>query len=326
MRGSALWFAEQIQKDGNRQFDLILTSDMTDVANLRGLLATGLCQIPILTYFHENQLTYPIPDEDERDYQYGFTNIISALVSNAVWFNSTYHQNAFLAAADKLIRKMPDYQPALAIAAIQSKSSVVYPLVENPPKSRRIASHSSNDSSAKRGPRILWSHRWEYDKNPEAFFAAMVQLAEERVPFELVILGESFRQAPSVFAQAHEILIPHILHSGFVKSRNDYWQLVGGCDLVVSTAIQENFGISVVEAILAGCRPLLPNRLSYPELISSEFHQQCLYDDDQLLPTMIKSWSPAPSLSHDLSATAATRFTPTPDRVTTIDEGLTQIA
>jgi glycosyltransferase involved in cell wall biosynthesis len=49
--------------------------------------------------------------------------------------------------------------------------------------------------------------------------------------------------------------------------------------IVISTANQENFGISVVEAIRYGCIPLLPNRLSYPEIIPKVFHGDFLYKD-----------------------------------------------
>jgi glycosyltransferase involved in cell wall biosynthesis len=52
-------------------------------------------------------------------------------------------------------------------------------------------------------------------------------------------------------------------------------------DVVVSTAEQENFGMAVVEAIRMGCRPLLPRRLSYPELLPEAFHAACLYEDQQ---------------------------------------------
>jgi glycosyltransferase involved in cell wall biosynthesis len=50
-------------------------------------------------------------------------------------------------------------------------------------------------------------------------------------------------------------------------------------DIVISTATQENFGISIVEAIRCGCLPLLPARLAYPEIIPDEFHSRLLYRD-----------------------------------------------
>ena len=35
----------------------------------------------------------------------------------------------------------------------------------------------------------------------------------------------------------------------------------------------------MVEAIYCGCMPVLPARLSYPELVPPELHERCLYTD-----------------------------------------------
>ncbi|MDP7416822.1 MAG: DUF3524 domain-containing protein, partial [Desulfobacterales bacterium] len=43
------------------------------------------------------------------------------------------------------------------------------------------------------------------------------------------------------------------------------------------TAMQENFGMSVIEAMMMGCVPLLPDRLSYPEILPEAFHGDFLY-------------------------------------------------
>jgi glycosyltransferase involved in cell wall biosynthesis len=59
-------------------------------------------------------------------------------------------------------------------------------------------------------------------------------------------------------------------------------------DIVVSAAIQEYFGIAILEAIACGCVPLLPARLNYPDLIPPEWHADCLYPTDDDLPAALE--------------------------------------
>jgi len=49
-------------------------------------------------------------------------------------------------------------------------------------------------------------------------------------------------------------------------SKEDYYGLLGQSKVVVSYALQENFGFGIAEAAYLGCTPVLPNRLVYPEL------------------------------------------------------------
>lgn len=283
MRGAAIWFAREDtdwQKGGEgRGIDVVLCNDMLSVGDLRALLPVALRDVPVICYFHENQLTYPLLHEEDRDFQYGMTNITSCAAANAIWFNSQYHMDAFFLAAETLLRKMPDFVPDGIVEAARRKSHVMYPPVEMPPAELEVRAHPVKGNA----PRILWSHRWEYDKNPEPFFDALIRLHDRGAQFELVLLGEQFRTAPPVFAESWAKLQTHIVHSGFATTKSDYWRLLKSCDLIVSSAIQENFGLSVVEAIVAGCQPLLPDRLSYPELIPSDFRESCFYSDDAKL-------------------------------------------
>ncbi len=278
MRGASAWFVREggWKWDVSPPPDVLLVNDMLSVSDLRALLPQRLRGVPIACYFHENQLTYPIPDESDRDYQYGMTNIISCLASDAVWFNSAYHLEAFVAAAERLLRKMPDFVPIGGIQEMRDKSEVLWPPIDVEPAVREPRKPGEP-------PTILWSHRWEYDKNPEAFFEALIRLARQGGQFRLVLTGEQFRTAPPVFAEAWPHLEQHIIHAGYLPSRAEYVALLRRCDIVVSTAIQENFGLAVVEAVLAGCQPLLPDRLAYPEVIPPEYHVQCLYGDDSEL-------------------------------------------
>ena len=75
---------------------------------------------------------------------------------------------------------------------------------------------------------------------------------------------------------------------------------------MISTANHEFFGISVVEAVSAGALPLLPTRLSYPELIPSSAHDRCLYGDDKGLAPRLRSLLEDPAaIARDLEELAA---------------------
>ena len=67
---------------------------------------------------------------------------------------------------------------------------------------------------------------------------------------------------------------------GFLD-RPAYADLLGRADVVVSAAHHEFFGIAVVEAIAAGCLPVLPAHQSYPGLVG-DWADVALYPDGGL--------------------------------------------
>ena len=324
MRGAAMWFARAVPEWHRKDdpADLILCSDMLSVADLRALLPPPMRDVPIVCYFHENQLTYPLPAHERRDYHYGMTNITSCLAADAVWFNSMFHLNEFMAAARELLGKMPDFVPPGVMDEIRSKARVHPPPV-SAPLVERI------DPLPRDPPTILWCHRWEHDKNPEPFFEALVRLDELGCSFNLVLLGEQFRTSPPVFKSAERLLESHITHAGHLADRSQYLTMLAGCDLVVSTAIQENLGIAVLEAILAGCQPLLPDRLVYPEIVPTWLHGACLYADDAALLSRLRTllnnegWLSAEAMS-GLQSSIDTRFGAT-GAMKRLDTGLEEV-
>jgi glycosyltransferase involved in cell wall biosynthesis len=274
MRHSAITFAARAAEltEKQQRWDLLFCSDMLNLAEFVALAPAGIAGLPKVIYFHENQLTYPVRVEDERDYQFAMTNLTSALTADAVWFNSQFHLNSFIDALAKFLKSMPDYQPLEAVEKIRAKSSVYPPgITDFPARKERVP-----------GPmRILWAARWEHDKNPEDFFKALEILRTENVPFRISVIGQSFRDRPAVFDQAHNDFRDYIDYWGYQQSREDYEHSLCDADIVVSTANHEFFGISVVEAVAAGAYPLVPNRLSYPEILGLgriEGAEQFFYD------------------------------------------------
>mgnify|MGYP006285174029 CR=1 FL=1 len=263
MRHSSVTLARETATlvEKGRTFDRVFCSDMLNLAEFKGLVPRAVRDLPTVIYFHENQLTYPVRKEDERDYHYVLSNMIAALCASAVWFNSGFHLNSFLSALPDFLQKMPDYNTPEPVDQIREKSAVQYPGI-------RVQPHAPLLS---RGPvRILWAARWEHDKNPEDFFQALKRLKKKTVDFRLSVIGERFRDCPEVFTWAKEYFSEHIDHWGFIKDRSTYQQILSQADIMVSTANHEFFGISVMEAAAAGAVPLLPRRLSYPELFSED--------------------------------------------------------
>jgi glycosyltransferase involved in cell wall biosynthesis len=105
-----------------------------------------------------------------------------------------------------------------------------------------------------------------------------VRAAIERgARLELVLLGETFEALPGGAADLLRELEPHVRERGFAD-RTRYVAHLSRCDVAVSTARHEFFGVSIAEAMAAGCTPLAPRRLAYPELVPSAMHERCLYD------------------------------------------------
>ena len=322
MRGSAMWCVRRLAElEPNDDFDIILTSDMMPVADLRVLLPGHLANLPLVCYFHENQLTYPLAPDDRRDYQYGFTNITSCLAADEVWFNSAFHRCGYLQAVDRLLAEMPDCVPPGVARSIEARSRVMHPGVD------LVGIDRPGERPLNDPPVILWNQRWEYDKGPETLFRALFSLLEAEVPFRLRLAGEQFRTRPPIFDEAKRRLAQRIIHFGYQENRREYLEGLASADFVVSTAIHEFFGLAVIEAVAAGCFPILPQRLSYPELIPADLHALVFYQQDSRLREKLESLLRAPPGEAAWRAVVdhARRFAWT-RLVADFDEGLERVA
>jgi len=266
MRHSAITLANEVcgrVVDGQR-WDVLFCSDMLNLAEFLGLVPESVRQLPCVAYFHENQLTYPVRHETERDYHFALTNITTALAATRVWFNSAFHHDSFLGAIRPFLQRMPDYQPFDVVDRIASKACI-----------QPQGVHAFPARGPRRpGPmRLLWAARWEHDKDPDTFFEALTRLEKRNTEFRISVVGEQFRECPPVFAWAKDHFQHRIDRWGFQATRNDYEEALLEADVVVSTAQHEFFGVSVVEAIAAGAYPLLPHRLAYPEILDVTQHR-----------------------------------------------------
>lgn len=252
---------------------------MLNLPAFLALTRDHLAEVPVVLYRHENQLTYPFPPGEERDLTYGMINWLSMLAAERIFFNSQYHRDDWFGALPNMLKHFPDFTHLHRVPEVRQKASVLPVGVDL----RRLdADVEAGSSQTDEPPLILWNQRWEYDKNPDTFLRALYALADIGISFRVALAGKSNRQTAPEFEAARERLGDRVVHFGYAEKKV-YDSLLKQADIVVSTAIHEFFGVSIVEAIYAGCFPILPNQLSYPELVSPSIHDVCLYEDEEEL-------------------------------------------
>jgi glycosyltransferase involved in cell wall biosynthesis len=270
MRGAALHFVRNIEDLS--AYDGIVASGLMSLSDFTALC--GVHRPPALVYFHESQLTYPLSSGERMDLQFGFTDITTALCADRVLFNSRFHFHRFFRCLPGFISRMPEFKPHWAVETIRRKAGVLHP------GCNFDAGFWDPEPLPAGPPLVIWNHRWEFDKNPDAFYAALDRVDRMGIDFRLAVLGENYRSEPGAFKDARSRFGNKILQFGHVASKNEYFDWLKRGFVTVSTALQENFGIATVEAMRYGCLPLLPDRLVYPEILPKEFHGDFLYDDD----------------------------------------------
>lgn len=305
MHGAAVTLARQFLS-GSFQPELILASDMLDVATFLALTRTRTAHLPVALYFHENQLTYPWSPTDQdvvhqRDRHYAWLNFTSALAADRLFFNSQFHQNRFLAALPAFLTAFPDHQELGSVEAIAAKAQVL-------PLGLELKALDQVSPPKLTGPPIiLWNHRWEYDKRPEAFFELLFDLKQHKLPFRLIVLGKAYQKQPPIFTKAKAKLKDRIVHWGYAEKRTDYAYWLKQADILPVTSYHDFFGASVVEAIYGDCYPLLPNELAYPEHIPANEQDTYLYTPakgalkDALLDTILNNRVVSPLLKQHVS-------------------------
>jgi hypothetical protein len=97
--------------------------------------------------------------------------------------------------------------------------------------------------------RIMWPHRYNADKQPE--------IAEN--------LAEKYNM---------------VITQNMNLSKEEYYQTLAGSVAIFSCALHENLGISVMEAVLTGAIPIVPDRASYSEMYLDVFKYPSEWTED----------------------------------------------
>lgn len=268
MHGAAAVWAQSWDAETHPP-DLILTTDMCDVAQLKGLMPRTWTKVKVAVMFHENQLTFPWsptdPDQENgRDNHYAYLNLSTGLAADQVWFNSEHHRSVFLEAAKIWLERMPKPKPFGMVESVAKKSRIL-PLGLHLKgwdkfKTQREATWSSIET-----PVLLWNQRWSWDKGADAWMRLVDNILERDLPAEFVVMGKPFDRMPEGWAGMKEKMGRRCMHWGFVESHQEYIQWLWRSTIAPLSPKQEYFGLAIVEAMRCQTLPWVPHDNAYPE-------------------------------------------------------------
>ncbi|XP_041573178.2 tRNA-queuosine alpha-mannosyltransferase isoform X4 [Taeniopygia guttata] len=322
-RTSALYFMQTVPTSSN--YRILFASSVLNLAELAAL-RPDLGKLKKVLYFHENQLAYPVQKCQERDFQYGYNQILSWFMpehklarlekvmgvkrngdayqeglpgqqeSRAVMKTSDTHPESGLCEPQPgLCTTQHEGQPCPPAVPVQAEA----PESTNPCQGedkQHLTFNLSNILSGldyqQRPLHIAWPHRWEHDKDPETFFKVLMKLKEQDLPFHVSVLGETFSEIPDIFSETREVLGSSVLHWGYLHSKDDYFRALCTADVVISTAKHEFFGVAMMEAVHCGCYPLCPKALVYPEIFPAEY----LYSTPEQLFKRLQNFCKRPDI------------------------------
>lgn len=273
LRGGAVTLADQaalvVAEHGPP--DVILASSMLDVPAFLGHARSWIGPTPVALYLHETQPARVALTGEPLDEDMSYRNWTSMVAANHVFVNSAFHRDALFGALPEVLGRPPDHRHDHLLEEVRARASLLPVGVDV------AAVRPGRDVVDDDGPPILlWSHRWDNDKAAELFLRALRRLDREGMDFRVAMVGANARADPHQLVEAEEHFGDRVVHAGHLP-RAEYVDLLGRSAVVVSTAVQEFFGVAMVEAMAAGAVPLLPDALSYPEIVPPRYHDAVLY-------------------------------------------------
>eukprot|EP00079_Xenopus_tropicalis_P030053 XP_012825783.1 PREDICTED: glycosyltransferase-like domain-containing protein 1 isoform X2 [Xenopus tropicalis] len=303
-RTAALYFMQAILPDD--KYRVLFTSSVLNLAEL-AVLRPDLGKLKKILYFHENQLIYPVQKTQERDFQYGYNQILSwflpehkrvshTLADNMSSMDISHCPKTSLQAENMSVEFSHDQiQSSIGESSAEQERATISEkniCASGDPVILNASNTLAGDIRQKKPLHIVWPHRWEHDKDPETFFKVLLKLKEKELTFHVSVLGETFTDVPDIFSEARITLGSSVLHWGYLASKDDYLQALCMADVVVSTAKHEFFGVAMLEAVHCGCYPLCPKSLVYPEIFPAVY----LYSSPEQLYRKLENFCKRPDV------------------------------
>ncbi|XP_016155395.1 PREDICTED: glycosyltransferase-like domain-containing protein 1 isoform X5 [Ficedula albicollis] len=296
-RTSALYFMQTVPTSSN--YRILFASSVLNLAELAAL-RPDLGKLKKVLYFHENQLAYPVQKCQERDFQYGYNQILSCLVADVVVFNSAFNMESFLKSIGKFMKLIPDHRPKDLEKIIRPKCQVLYFPVRFPDVSSFMPEHKlarlEKVIGVKRNGDAYQSERLPGQQESRAVMKTSDAHPEsglcEPQPGLCTTQHEGLASPPAAPAQAEAP------ESTNPCQGEDKQGLTFNLSNILSGLDYQQRPLHIawphrwIEAVHCGCYPLCPKALVYPEIFPAEY----LYSTPEQLFKRLQNFCKRPDI------------------------------
>uniref|UniRef100_A0A8C0F294 tRNA-queuosine alpha-mannosyltransferase n=1 Tax=Bubo bubo TaxID=30461 RepID=A0A8C0F294_BUBBB len=299
-RTAALYFMQTVPASTN--YRILFASSVLNLAELAAL-RPDLGKLKKVLYFHENQLAYPVQKCQERDFQYGYNQILSCLVADVVVFNSAFNMESFLTSIGKFMKLIPDHRPKDLEKIIRPKCQVLYFPVRFPDVSRFMPEHKLAHLEKVIGAKRNGDAYQLEDLSGQQKSRALMKNSNAQCESGLC------EAQPGLYTTQHEGLPSPLTaparsnQSEASESTNpcqeeDKQHLTSNLCSILSGQDYQQRPLHVawphrwVEAVYCGCYPLCPKALVYPEIFPAEY----LYSTPEQLFKRLQNFCKRPDI------------------------------
>ena len=139
---------------------------------------------------------------------------------------------------------------SLDMSKVEVTGFPIYPRI--PPKTEKLN-------------QIVFPHRFDSEKNPHLFKDLQAMMKDDLPDWEWVTTAN-------------------------LNDKEQYYTTLEKSEIAISFSDQETWGIAMQEAVIAGCVPLVPNKLSYKEMYLSEFKYDSIFSVRDRILEIVGDW------------------------------------
>ena len=192
---------------------------------------------------------------------------------------------------DKLIIANSDYTAATAARCINADIKVVYP----PVPSVFFQDSTGDLSSEKRDASVVTVSRFGLDKGLERI-PLIAKMVKSKATFRVLGLLHDLRAYALVESRIRKLGVGGRVTLQVNAARKEVKNALEASKLYLHTMMGEHFGISIVEAMAAGCIPIVHNSGGMTEFVPSEYRYETLKEAAEIIDRSLSAWTPDVSL------------------------------